>query len=206
MMRNKKFTKILLFAFLFLCLILINGKAFSNSNSNTTLNNINYYVVNEEVKQEETINELDSVKQQLIDNVRNYIITRHKNCPDEIPEHIVRVGLNYNIDICFIMAQTQIETCFGKGGIGKTKKSLFGVMKRSYKTYGDAIEDYAKILKKSYLVNGKTEHDLMKRYVSSSGYKYAGNPRYEVELKNTYNIICKSTNIRELQKSLIVED
>lgn len=143
------------------------------------------------------------IKNQLIAEVNEYISGRTRNKAHEnLAEYIVEHALENNIDICFMMSQTLIETNFGTAGIGResSKHSLFGVMKRKYSNYDEAIADYCRILKKYYLTKGRTEKDLMKKYVTSGGHRYAGNPKYEVELTSVYNKIVKSTSIIDLQK------
>ena len=143
------------------------------------------------------------VKRQLISEVNSYITkhTKGKAHPD-LAEFIVNNALEYDIDICFMMGQTQVETNFGTAGIGRasSKRSLFGVMKRIYKNYNEAVADYCRLLKKSYLTKGRTEHDLMKKYVSSGGHRYAGSTTYEVTLSKTYKSIADRTKITSLQK------
>ena len=143
----------------------------------------------------------DSIKNQLIEQVENYIYKSFPKTHKTIPTSIVEIGLEKNVDILFMMAQTQIETSFGTAGAGResSRRSLFGVAKRKYSSYNDAIDDYVALLKKSYLAMGRTEQDLMRRYTTVSGYKYAGNPNYEAELRNTYSIIKKRTDIKKLQ-------
>ena len=147
------------------------------------------------------ISQRDSIKKELIEQVENYIYRSFPKTHKTIPTKLVEIGLEKEVDILFIMAQTQIETSFGTAGAGResSRRSLFGVAKRKYSSYNDAIDDYVAILKKSYLTRGRTEQDLMRRYTTVSGYKYAGNPNYEAELRNTYSIIKKRTDIKELQ-------
>ena len=141
----------------------------------------------------------------LLNEITMYIQKISPKSHNQLPKYLMNAGLEYNIDICFMMAQTQIETNFGTTGIGKefSKKSLFGVM-RSYKysTYEEAITDYCKILLKNYLGKGKTEQHLMKKYVTHGGARYASNPKYEYELTNAYNMIINKTQIQSLQKQL----
>jgi len=143
----------------------------------------------------------DSIKNQLIEQVENYIYKSFPKTHKTIPTSIVEIGLEKNVDILFMMAQTQIETSFGTTGAGResSRRSLFGVAKRRYSTYDEAINDYVALLKKSYLTRGRTEQDLMRRYITMSGYKYAGNPNYEAELRNAYSNIKRKTKIKELQ-------
>lgn len=147
------------------------------------------------------ISQKDSIKKELIEQVENYIYRSFPKTHKTIPTKLVEIGLEKEVDILFMMAQTQIETSFGTAGAGResSRRSLFGVAKRKYSSYNDAIDDYVAILKKSYLTRGRTEQDLMRRYTTVSGYKYAGNPNYEAELRNTYSRIKKRTDIKELQ-------
>ena len=82
------------------------------------------------------------------------------------------------------------------------KKIVQEFIKKKYHSYDVAIEDYSKLLKKSYLVKGRTEQDLMKNYITGSGYRYASDKDYEVRLTRTYNKIKNSTKIYELQQQL----
>ncbi len=101
-----------------------------------------------------------------------------------------------------MMAQTQIETCYGTTGAGResSRRSMFGVIQKRYPNYEDAINHYCEVLKKYYLVKGKTEQHLMTKYVTGTGGRYAGNPRYEIELRTAYNHIKRTTNIYSLQE------
>lgn len=115
-----------------------------------------------------------------------------------IVKTIINEALENDIDICFILAQGTIETHLGTTGIGKTRKSIFGVYK-TYASYERCIKDYIRILKKSYLVRGRTEQHLMTRYTTAQGHRYAGDRSYERRLRKTYNKITRNTNIDELQ-------
>jgi len=143
----------------------------------------------------------DSIENALIDEVTEYLKKQSPKAHKFIPKYLVQAGLQHNIDICFMMAQTQIETNFGTTGIGKEhkKRSLFGVSARKYTNYKEAINDYCKILTKGYLVNGRTEQHLMEKYVNCKGARYAKHPTYEIELSKTYKNILAKTNIQTLQ-------
>ena len=101
-----------------------------------------------------------------------------------------------------MMAQTQIETNYGTTGMGReiSKRSLFGVSSKRYVDYESAINDYCRILNKSYLGRGKTEKHLMTRYVTHGGTRYAVSSNYEAELSKSYKSIVNSTNIQKLQE------
>ena len=194
MNKKEKFKKILLFALMFL-LPLISINAATIDSNNYAYGSINTEIgVNNKSTKESII---ESINKEAITFVKKY----YPNCPDIISTYIVKKGLENDIDICFMLAQTQLETSFGKAGIGRTssRHSLFGVEKRHYSNYVDAINDYVKLLKTSYLVKGRTEQNLLKNYVNKGGYRYAGNPNYEVSLRKYYNTICNVTKIKSLQ-------
>ena len=115
-----------------------------------------------------------------------------------IVKTIINEALENDIDICFILAQGTIETHLGTTGIGKTRKSIFGIYK-TYSSYERCIKDYIRVLKKFYLVHKRTEQHLMKQYANISGHRYAGDKGYEQRLRKTYAEIIKTTNIHELQ-------
>ena len=194
MNKKEKFKKILLFALMFL-LPLISINAATIDSNNYAYGSINTEIgVNNKLTKESII---ESLNKEAITFVKKY----YPNCPDIISTYIVKKGLEHDIDICFMLAQTQLETSFGKAGIGRTssRHSLFGVERRHYSNYVDAINDYVKLLKTSYLVKGRTEQNLLKNYVNKGGYRYAGNPNYEVSLRKYYNTICNVTKIKSLQ-------
>lgn len=152
-------------------------------------------------------NKKDSIKKELINSVTEYINKQAPKANDLIPTYLVNHGLNYDIDLCFMMGQTQIETNFGTHGAGResSKRSLFGVNIypgtpfKGYRNYDIAVEEYCKLLRKSYLVKGRDENFLMKSYINRSGHRYAGSTTYERSLSKTYRTIKNSTNIAALQ-------
>jgi len=143
----------------------------------------------------------DSIKNELIGEVENYIFNNYPKTHKDVPTLIVENGLENDIDILFMMAQTQQETGYGTLGAGreKSRRSLFGVAVRKYTNYENAVVDYIRILKKSYLTKGRTEQHLMKRYVTTNGGRYASDSNYEATLRKTYNNISRQTKIKELQ-------
>lgn len=149
------------------------------------------------------VNIKDSLRLRLIDDVDRHIRKNFKIYDKNLPMYLVDHSLTYNIDLCFMMAQTTIETGFGTAGAGRpsARYSLFGVCKR-YGNYNSAIEDYCKLLRKSYLGDRKTEHDLMKNYVTLGGARYAGNRGYERDLSAEYKRIRNRTQIYELWTEL----
>ena len=161
-----------------------------NNNSEIAINSIN---------KKEILKE--NLKNDLTKEVSMYILDNSKHTDllfvRKISKHIVNRALDNHIDICFILAQGHLETGFGSYGIGKSKKSIFGVYKH-YNSYIECIDYYIYLLRSSYLVN-KTEKQLMNNYVNKNGYRYAGDKKYELKLKNFYSKVNKSTSILELQ-------
>jgi len=163
---------------------------------------IEYVLTEKNITKIDTVQIKDSIQNELINEVSLYIKRQAPKSHQFIPKYLVQAGLTNNIDICFMMAQTQIETCYGTTGAGKesSRRSMFGIIQKRYSNYEDAINHYCEVLKKYYLVKGKTEQHLMTKYITGTGGRYAGNPRYEIELKTAYNHIKRTTNIYSLQE------
>lgn len=144
---------------------------------------------------------LDSLREQMLDEVTSYIKKVAPTSYEALPACMVEQCLENELDLCFMLSQTQLETCFGTQGMGRatSRYSMFGVSRR-YTSYENCIADYVALLKSNYLVNGRTEQDLMKNYVNGGGFRYASSPTYEEELSATYKRVVKSTNIRDLQR------
>lgn len=117
----------------------------------------------------------------------------------------------YNVDVIFVLAQGQVESHFATKGTAKKTKSIFNVgaydghsatkQRRNgfgYNNANDSIEPYLKLLTNNYLVDGKTETDMMINYVNNIGQRYASNPKYEKMLRNIYNRISSNTNLTNL--------
>lgn len=140
------------------------------------------------------------IREELIAEVKRYLAKQSPNAPKELPELLVDAALENDVDLCFIMAQTQLETNFGTAGIGKatSKRSLFGVIKGNYKSYDDAVDAYMKLIINDYLV-GKTEEQLMHKFVNKNGYRYGGSG-YEGHIQRHYNQVVSRTPIKQIQQ------
>ena len=197
---NKKLLSILI-----VLIFLFGGSFYLLTCNSTTIeqnNPIEYVSEPQNIVVIDTVQIKDSIQNKLIDEVSKYVKKQAPNAHQFIPTYLVRAGLINNIDICFMMAQTQIETCYGTMGAGResSRRSMFGIIQKRYSTYEDAINHYCEVLKKYYLVRGKTEHHLMTKYVTSRGGRYAESLNYEKELKIAYNNIKRTTNIHYLQQ------
>ncbi len=120
----------------------------------------------------------------------------------------------YGINICFVLAQAEIESHFGTKGLGGKFNNVFNInvhdkvkgesnmnKKYIYKYPNESIEPYLKLLVDNYLVD-KLETDLLNKYVNKNGLRYATDPDYEVKLRGKYNSIVENTNISQLQAQL----
>ena len=145
----------------------------------------------------------ENLKLDLINEVDSYIRKYFPKAPSNLADILVANAIEHDFDLCFMMAQTQIETGFGTAGAGRTssRRSLFGVCKR-YKNYENAVDDYCRLVNKSYLGSKRTIHDLMRNYITLGGARYAGNRSYEKELKRQYNVIKSNTKISKMQSDL----
>lgn len=141
--------------------------------------------------------ELDywEAKAQLVRSVQEYI---DKNSSYSALSPLVLVDMceKYDVDVRFVLAQAHIESHFGTKGLAARTNSVWNVgaydgldesqiSKRfKYAHPDDSIEPYLKLLKEKYLVDGKTEMDLLKNFVSSDGKRYATYQNYEKEIQN----------------------
>ena len=117
----------------------------------------------------------------------------------------------YNVDVCFVLAQAEIESHFGTKGLGSKFNNVFNVdvhdkvkgkkdmnKKYIYQYPNESIEPYLQLLTTKYLVN-KLESDLLIKYVDINGSRYASDTDYEAKLRSKYNSIVDNTNIVQLQ-------
>ena len=121
---------------------------------------------------------------------------------------IVEECEKYNVDICFVLAQGEIESHFGTKGIASKLNSVFNVgvyddktaetVDRKYRFdyANESIEPYLKLLTTKYLVN-KTEEELLIKFIDVNNKRYASNPNYEAMLSTKYKSISENTKIVE---------
>ena len=145
--------------------------------------------------------EYEIARNQLAIEVDNYISSV---APKANIDAFLMVDLcwQYGVDIRFVLAQGQIESHFATKGTAARTLSIFNVgaydghsasrQKRNgfgYSDPNDSIEPYLQLITNEYMVNGKTEIDLMQNYVNRLGMRYASNPRYERMLRSVYKRI-----------------
>lgn len=152
------------------------------------------------------------VKTQLVDEVSRYIDEASGGKSMLTATHLVDQCLEYDVDICFVLAQAHVESHFGTEGLARRTHSVFNVgagdgcsydtlNERYLYTHPDSsVVPYLELLTTRYLVNDKTEKDLMKCFATPGGKRYASNVDYEKKLRRRYDVLVKSTKIKELQE------
>lgn len=158
----------------------------------------------------------DSLRSELVLKTNDYITT---NFPKSklTGEALVTACEKHDFDICFALAQAEIESSMGTAGKACKTNSPWNVgawdsrsaQQMNELGYGhshpdQSIEPYIELVKSKYLGNEKTINDLMIRYVTLSGHRYASSQNYEVALKRTYEKICEETSIRRIQEVLSI--
>ena len=127
------------------------------------------------------------------------------------PDSVLKICQDYDLKIAFVLAQGHIESHFGTAGVAARTNSVFnvgtfdnGVILYSYLDPNLSIKPYASLISRRYLVNGKTEEDLLKpkKFVNWAGKRYASLKVYEYRVKKVYNEIKNDTAIDSLQKKI----
>lgn len=191
------------------------GLVFACTVGATTLSTMPYNT-KIEIADSDSVASLDSVtclqdchvaKSLLIDEVDRYL---KKTSPKTKlrGKDIVDACFEYGVDIKFVLAQAQIESNFGVAGVARKTNSPWNVKAYDGRSAGDmirkghgyddpnkAIRPYLELITTKYMVNGKDEFDMMKKYVTPRGARYASSRTYESALSRTYQKIKRSTNI-----------
>ena len=159
-------------------------------------------VINEEdAIRDRMIEEYEIARNQLAIEVDNYISSVAPKANID-PYLMIDLCSEYDVDIRFVLAQGQIESHFATKGTAARTLSVFNVgaydghsasrQRRNGFGFSDpneSIEPYLQLITTEYMVNGKTESDLMKNYVNGLGMRYASNPKYESMLRSVYKRI-----------------
>ena len=155
----------------------------------------------EEILSTETV---DSTYDKQVDAVGRYMdmITRYRGYnPENIeisPDTIVTAARKYNYDLPLLLAQANLESCFGLSDRAKRTNSVFSVGCQDngkdichYATQDDSIEAYIRLILRDYLVDGKTIQDLLKNFVNKRNERYASDKNYEKNLNIVRNRIIR---------------
>ena len=155
----------------------------------------------EEIYRKIMIAEYEESRNQLAIEVNNYITSVAPKANID-PYLMVDLCSEYGVDLRFVLAQGHVESHFATKGTAVRTLSIFNVgaydghsaSRQKHNGFGfenpnDSIEPYLKLITNEYMVNGKTESDLMKNYVNGLGKRYASNPKYESMLRSVYTRI-----------------
>jgi flagellum-specific peptidoglycan hydrolase FlgJ len=161
-------------------------------------------------------------KANLVDSINKYIITIAPTATLNGSE-VLKGCEEYNIDICFALAQGQLESHFATKGVAAKTNSVWNVFSydnlkaddiikngKGYKHPDYSIQPYMELLSEKYLIDGKTEMDLLDNFVNLNGERYASNPNYEKQLYGIYVKVNEVVNIeaayQEYKKYKILTD
>ena len=167
-----------------------------------------------EIFQETNHLRYDSLKLQLSNEVDKYIAQVSGNSSALNGLVVVDRCIENDIDICFVLAQGEQESHFGTQGLARKTNSVFNVYafdghdynkinsNGKYNHPNDCVEPYIALLKRDYLVDGKTEYDMLHKYVNKNGARYASAETYEQSLLDKITKIKSNTEIDNLYQSL----
>lgn len=140
--------------------------------------------------------QFDAAREELAIEVDKYISTVAPNA-DISALNVIDLCSEYNVDIRLVLAQGHVESHFATKGTAARTNSIFNVgaydgysaEKQIKNGYGYrhpdfSVEPYLKLLTTRYLVDGKTEDDLLENFVDANGNRYASCTTYESMLKS----------------------
>lgn len=140
-----------------------------------------------------------AAREALVVEVENYI---KEYAPASALSALTLVNLcgEYGVDVRLPLAQGHIESHFGTKGTASKTNSVWNVGaydgysadKQIKKGYGFkhpdySIEPYLKLLTTRYLIEGKTEEELLDNFVDINGNRYASCQEYESKLRCKWN-------------------
>jgi hypothetical protein len=165
-----------------------------------------YVESEDDIIREMMLEEYEEARNQLAIEVDNYISSVAPKANID-PFLMIDLCAEYGVDIRFVMAQGQIESHFATKGTAARTLSVFNVgaydghsaSRQCRNGFGfsdpnESIEPYLKLITNEYMVNGKTESDLMNNYVNGLGMRYASNPKYESMLRSVYKRISNTAS------------
>lgn len=149
----------------------------------------------------------DASREELAIEIDKYIDSVAPNA-DIAALNLIDLCTKYNVDIRLPLVQGHIESHFGTKGTASKTNSIFNVgafdshdVKTQIRNgYGYrhpdfSVEPYLKLLTTRYLIDGKTEEDLLENFVDKNGSRYASSTNYEQLLSAQWKIINETTNI-----------
>lgn len=151
----------------------------------------------------------DAARETLAVEVDKYIKTA---APTSVVDALNLIDLcsEYGVDLRLALVQGHVESHFATKGTAARTYSIFNVgaydghsantqISRGfgYKHPDYSVEPYLQLLVNNYLVDGKTEMDLLNKFVNKEGKRYASSTTYESMLKDRWEKIDEFANITE---------
>lgn len=116
----------------------------------------------------------------------------------------------YGLDIRLALIQGRVESHFGTEGLSRKTNSvwnqgaydattfdkIFNIYK--YPHPDKSIEPYVRLICHNYKVHGKTEYDLLDKFVNKNGDRYASDVNYEIKLQKMWTDINHETALDSL--------
>jgi len=166
-----------------------------------------------EVYHDTTMLKYFETKSKLVDEVHGYILNVAQfSSLNGIK--VVNKCIEHDVDICFVLAQGELESHFGTTGTARHTNSVWNVKAYDglthqeigedgkFKNPDESVDGYLTLIKEQYMYDGKTEYDLLEKYVNKSGKRYASSNTYEEALMAKYVYIRDNTKIDSLSKEL----
>lgn len=153
-----------------------------------------------------------AAREALVIEVENYI---KEYAPASALSALALVNLcgDYGVDVRLPLAQGHIESHFGTKGTASKTNSVWNVGafdgysadKQIRKGYGFkhpdySIEPYLKLLTTRYLIEGKTEEELLDNFIDINGNRYASCEEYESKLRCKWNKMASISEKYDLYK------
>lgn len=151
----------------------------------------------------------DAAREALAVEVDKYISTVAPTA-DIDALNLIDLCAEYNVDLRLALAQGHVESHFGTKGTAARTNSIFNVgaydgysaAKQIKNGYGYkhpdySVEPYLRLLTTKYLVDGKTEEDMLENFVDMHGHRYASCTTYESMLKSKWDKMDSIANITE---------
>ena len=151
-------------------------------------------------------------KSKLVTAVQDYI-TKVAPTSDLSAAALVDECEEYCVDIKFALAQGELESHFGVAGLAAKTNSVWNVgaytnksfqeitRKFKYSHPNESIRPNLELLTTEYLTAG-CEEELLKKFVTHGGKRFATEPSYEERLSYKYKTISNQTQIDSLQQQV----
>ena len=155
----------------------------------------------------EQLHKADSVFNEKVEACKKYMEWALSNqgysfkSTDLRPETLVKAAEESGFDLPFLIAVAHQESCFGATPRAKKTNSVFSVGSYddgsnvvNYSDPNESVIDYINLIKRDYMINGKTINDLMipNNFVNKNGDRYAQDKKYENKIKYLRDLIIKN--------------